>query len=101
MTLPLRLPPAPCSRPRLLLLYCRPAGDFAVQDGHVAQLQRTLGAQLDVETVSPSAAAQRHRTWVSATQPTLLVLRGEQIVAIAVGNVPLRELDGLVARALA
>jgi hypothetical protein len=37
---------------------------------------------------------------VSATQPTLLVLRGEKIVAIAVGCLPLRELEPLIAHSL-
>jgi hypothetical protein len=37
---------------------------------------------------------------VSATQPTLLVLRGEKIVAIAVGCLPLREPEPLIAHSL-
>ena len=100
MALALRRPLAPFALPRLLVLYCRPVGDFAVQDGHVARLRRELGARLEVETSSPSDAAQRCHTWVSATQPTLLVLRGDEIVAIAVGCLPLRELEQLIARSL-
>jgi hypothetical protein len=81
-------------------LYCRPAGDFAVQDGHVARLRRRPGARFEVETSSPSEAAQRCRIWVSATQPTLLMLRGEKVVAMAIGYVPLREIEHLIAHSL-
>jgi len=88
------------SRPRCLLLYCRPVGDFAVQDGQVAQLRRKLGARFDVETSSPSKAAQRCRIWASATQPTFLMLRGEKVVAIAIGCMPLREIEQLIAHSL-
>jgi hypothetical protein len=35
---------------------------------------------------------------VSATQPTLLVLRGDEIVAMAVGRLPLSELEQLIPR---
>ena len=100
MALALRRRPAPFARQRLLVLYCRPLGDFAVQDGQVAQLRREFGAQLQVATSSPSDAAQSWRTWVSATQPTLLVRRGEKILAMAIGCLPLRELEQLIVHSL-
>jgi len=37
---------------------------------------------------------------VSATQPTLVVLRGEKVVGMAVGCLPLRELEQLLAQSL-
>jgi hypothetical protein len=100
MALALRRPPARFARPRLQVLYCRPAGGFAIQDGQLARLRRKLGHQLEVERCSPSEAAQRCRTWVSPTQPTVLVLRDEKIIAMAVGYLPLRELEHLIARSL-
>lgn len=66
----------------------------------MARLRREFGARLEVEICSPSDAAQRCRTWVSATQPTFLVLRGDKIVAIAIGCLPLRELEQLIAHSL-
>src|SRR5712671_3382988 len=98
MALAIRRPPASHARPRLRVLYCRPIGDFDVQDGYVARLRREFGARLEVETSCPSEAARRCRTWVSATQPTLLVLRGDEIVAMAVGRLPLSELEQLIPR---
>ena len=100
MALALRRFLAPFSRPRLRVLYSRPSGDFAVQDGHVARLRRGPGARFEVETSSPSETAHRCRIWVSATQPTLLMLRGEKVVAIAIGCLPLREIEQLIAHSL-
>jgi hypothetical protein len=100
MALALRRPAAPLPRSRPLVLYCRPPGDFAVQDNQTARLRRELGSSVEVETTSPSDAAQRCRTWVSATQPTLLVLRGGKVVAMAVGCLSLRELEHLIAHSL-
>lgn len=84
----------------MLLLYCRPSGNFAAHDDHVAALRDEHSNQLDVETCSPTEAARRLRTWVSATQPTVLVLRDGAIVGVAVGSLPRLELERLVRHAL-
>jgi hypothetical protein len=100
MALPLPKQRAPFARPRLLLLYCRPSGGFAAHDALVAALGDELAADVDVETRSPSEAARRLRAWVSATQPTLFVLRDGAIVAVAVGPLSRFELERLVQHAL-
>jgi len=82
------------ARPPLLVLYSRPPGDFALQDARTARLRRELG--VPVETCSPADVARRCRTWVSTTQPTLVILREDQILAMAVGSLPLRELEQLL-----
>jgi hypothetical protein len=92
--------PASLAPSRALLLYCRPSGDFAAQDHQVAALRRELIGQVDVELQSPPEAARRLRTWISSSQPTLLVLRGAEIVSIAIGSLPRRELEHLVRHAI-
>ncbi len=82
------------------LLYCRPSGAFAAHEEVVAQLCDEYGAALDFETRAPADAARRLRTWVSATQPTLLVLRDREIVALAVGPLPRLDVDRLIRHAL-
>ncbi len=64
----------------------------------MARLRRKLGVLF--ETCSPSDAARSHRIWVSATQPTFVILRGDAILAMAVGYLPLRELEQLLRHAL-
>jgi hypothetical protein len=63
----------------------------------MARLRREL--RTPFETCSPSDVARRHRIWVSATQPTLVILREEKILAMAVGCLPLSELEQLVKHA--
>ena len=94
MTLASAAHPARLARPRLFVLYSRPPGDFALQDSRTARLQREHG--VPVETCSPSDVARRCRTWVSATQPTLVILREDEIVAMAIGRLPLSELEQLL-----
>ena len=95
--MPLALKPMPA---RPLVLYSRPEGDFAEQDGHVASIRRDQRRELDVLTCSPSEATRRLRTWVSSTVPTILILRRGEIVGCAVGRLPRRELETLIHRAL-
>ena len=64
----------------------------------MARLRRELGVLF--ETCSPSDAARGQRIWVSATQPTFVILRGDAILAMAVGYLPLRELEQLLRHAL-
>jgi hypothetical protein len=97
----LQIRPAPLAPPRSLLLYCRPFGDFAVQDARVDELVRESGLRIELETLSPSSAARRLRTWVSSNQPSLILLRGGEIVSIAVGCLPRRELQRLIEHSLA
>ncbi len=63
-------------------------------------LDRELASRLDVERYAPAEAARRLRTWVSATQPTLLLLRDGGIVAVAVGVLSRLELERLIRHAL-
>jgi hypothetical protein len=83
----------PTPVPHLRLIYSRPDGDFAVHDELVAGLR---GPDLHFEVCPPRTAAQLVRIWVSATQPTVLLLRGAEVVAIAVGRFPRRELERLI-----
>ncbi len=88
------------ARPRPQLLYCRPSGTFAAHDGLVTQLREELGGELEVETLAPREAAKRLRTWVSATQPTLVIVRDGDIAGVAVGPLARVELERLIRHVL-
>lgn len=88
---------APSLRPRLQVLCCRPN---AVADDQLATLDADVAAQVDVERCSPQEAACRLRTWVSATQPTLILLRDGGIVALAVGALSRLDVERLIRHAL-
>lgn len=100
MALALRRARTPIARPRSQVLYCRPPGTFTAHDALVAQLCEENDGTLDVVTLKPREAAHRLRTWVSATQPTLVVIRNGDVIAIAVGALPRVELARLIHRAL-
>jgi hypothetical protein len=87
-------------RPRLRLVVCAPPAGLATHDAPMPILDRELASQLDVERYAPAEAARRLRTWVSATQPTLLLLRDGGIVAVAVGVLSRLELERLIRHAL-
>ncbi len=84
----------------LILAYSRPAGDFAVQDAQMELLRERYNHRMRFERCSPFQARGRYRTWISTEHPTLLLLRGNQVVYAAIGRLPLREVRTLVERAL-
>jgi hypothetical protein len=88
---------APSLRPRLQVLCCRPSG---VKDDELATLDADVAAQVDVERCSPQEAGRRLRTWISATQPSLILLRDGGIVAMAVGVLSRLDVERLIRHAL-
>ena len=91
---------APIARPRPQLFYCRPSGIFTAHDALVAQLRQERDGELDIETLAPHEAAHRLRTWVSATQPTLFVVRDGDILGVAIGPLARVELEHLIRHVL-
>ncbi len=84
----------------LILAYSRPAGDFAVQDAQMESLRERYEHQMQFERCSPFQARSKYRTWISNEHPMLLLLRGDQVVYAAIGQLPVREVRTLVERAL-
>jgi hypothetical protein len=82
------------------LAYSRPPGNFAVQDAQMDLLRKRYNQRMRFERSSPLRAAWKYRTWTSAQQPMLLLLRGNQVVYAAIGRLPTRELETAVERAL-
>lgn len=85
---------------RTLLVCSRPAAGAGVNDELLASLDGDLAARLDIERHSPPEAARQLRTWVSATQPTLLLVRAGNVVAVAVGALSRFELERLIRHAI-
>ena len=95
---PLR--PATAPQPRALLVYSQPGEGAGMNEDPLANLDRELAARLDIESHSPPEAARRLRTWVSATQPTLLLVRDGNVVAVAVGALSRLEIERLIRHAI-
>ena len=95
---PLR--PATALQPRVLLVCSRPGESAGVNEDPLADLDGELAARLDIERHSPPEAARRLRTWVSATQPTILLVREGVVVAVAVGALSRLELERLIRHAI-
>jgi hypothetical protein len=85
---------------RVLLVCSRPGTSAGANDDLLANLDGELAARLDIERHSPPEAARRLRTWVSATQPTLLLVRDGSVVAVAVGALSRLELERLIRHAI-
>jgi hypothetical protein len=65
----------------------------AVLAARLRQAARELGVRLDAVPPPPAA-------FVSPTQPTVVALAGDRILASAVGDLPLRELRAILGAAL-
>jgi hypothetical protein len=84
----------------LILVYSRPAGDFAVQDAQMKSLRERYEHRIRFERCSPFQARSKYRTWISTEHPMLLLLQGNQVVYAAIGRLPVREVRTLVERTL-
>jgi hypothetical protein len=86
---------------RLQLVCIRPPGAFKAFDDRVTLIATRLVKRVRV-TILRAWEAGTQADWlgfVSATVPTVLVLRAGQIVAKCVGDVPHSEIDALLSGA--
>lgn len=99
-TAAVRHAPRPERDARALLVCSRPDASAGANEELLVTLDGELAARLAIERCSPPEAARRLRTWVSATQPTLLLVRDGIVVAVAVGALSRLELERLIRHAI-
>jgi hypothetical protein len=67
---------------------------------HLESLLEQFGRVVRCEVSSPAVAARRCRTWISATQPTIVLLREGEMIAMAIGHLTRLELEQLIVHAI-
>ena len=82
--------------PRVHAMVCAPSS-CATEGSHMRDvIARRYGPLVDVELVDSAEGARTLRMWMSGTQPTLLVWRGNELLGTMVGHFSDRDIRSFV-----
>jgi hypothetical protein len=89
--------------PQLDLVYIRPLGDFREYEQRLAGVARRFGERirLTIARAGELSRFTRTRVFLSKAVPTIVLVRGGEVVAQAVGDLPARELEWIMRDATA